>query len=87
MITTLPRISQAWKDWRSVLLIVQPDTVIRWHQAGFRWYWKWKSKSERIGRPKIKKEVQNLIRQMSQENPLWGAPRIQAELHLLNIWA
>ncbi|MFA5866250.1 MAG: integrase core domain-containing protein [Phycisphaerae bacterium] len=72
-----------WKDWKSVLLIVQPDTVVRWHRAGFRWYWKWKSKPGKGGRPKIGKDIRDLIRQISQENPLWGAPRIQAELHLL----
>jgi hypothetical protein len=72
-----------WKDWKSFLLIVQPATVIKWHREAFRLYWKWKSRPDNVGRPQIKKEVRDLIKQMSQENVLWGAPRIQAELHLL----
>jgi transposase InsO family protein len=72
-----------WKDWKSFLLIVQPETVVQWHREDFRLYWKWKSRTGNVGCPKIENEVQNLIRQMSQENPLWGIPRIQAELHLL----
>jgi hypothetical protein len=57
--------------------------LVKWHREGFRLYWKWKSKTVKVGRPKIEKEVRGLIRQMSHENPLWGVPRIQAELHLL----
>src|SRR5262249_32051449 len=56
-------------------MIVQPDTVMRWHRSGFRLYWRWKSRS-RAGRPKVPIEVRSLIRRMSMENPLWGAPRI-----------
>ena len=63
-------------------MIVQPDTVIRWHRQGFRLYWRWKSRG-RPGRPKIEPEVRELIRRMSRENPTWGAPRIQSELALL----
>ena len=74
-------LSKLWKDWRSCLVIVQPDTVIRWHRMGFKLYWRWKSRN--AGRPKIDPELRKLIRRMSQENPLWGAPRIQAELRLL----
>jgi transposase InsO family protein len=62
-----------------VLAIVQPETVIRWHRVGFRCYWRWKSRS-RGGRPRIDDELRTLIRQMSIENPLWGAPRIHGEL-------
>jgi transposase InsO family protein len=62
-----------------VLAIVQPETVIRWHRAGFRCYWRWKSRP-RGGRPQISGELRALIRQMSIENPLWGAPRIHGEL-------
>jgi transposase InsO family protein len=76
-------LSCLWKEWKSVLLIVQPSTVVKWHREGFRLYWKWKSRPGKVGRPKTPKEVRALIRQMSQENVLWGAPRIQAELHLL----
>jgi hypothetical protein len=64
---------------RRVLAIVQPETVVRWHRAGFRCYWRWRSRS-RGGRPQISAELRALIRQMSIENPLWGAPRIHGEL-------
>ena len=66
------------------LAIVRPDTVIRWHRAGFRSYWRWKSRC-RPGRPTIPLEIRRLIRQMSIENPLWGAPRIHGELLKLGI--
>ena len=61
------------------LAIVQPETVIRWHRAGFRCYWRWKSRA-RGGRPTIEADLRALIRQMSIDNPLWGAPRIHGEL-------
>src|SRR3979490_706543 len=61
------------------LKILTTETVIRWHRAGFRAYWRWKSRS-RGGRPKTPLEVRQLIRDMSIENPLWGAPRIHGEL-------
>ncbi len=72
-----------WPEWRSALVIVQPDTVIRWHRRGFRLFWRWKSRFRKPGRPTIRPEVRALIRRMSRENPTWGAPRIQAELSLL----
>src|ERR1700683_214498 len=62
-----------------VIQIVQPETILRWHRAGFRAYWRWKSRG-RPGRPKIDRDLRDLIRQMSKENPLWGAPRIHGEL-------
>ena len=66
------------------LAIVRPETVIRWHRAGFRSYWRWKSK-HRCGRPAVTVEIRQLIRQMSGANPLWGAPRIHGELLKLGI--
>ena len=72
-------LSRILPDWRRHLTIVQPDTVVRWHRAGRRLYWRWKSNPGR-GRPKVSVEVRTLIRQMSLENPLWGAPRIHGEL-------
>ncbi len=75
-------LSRLWADWRSSLMIVKPEAVIRWHRQGFRLYWRWKSR-KKPGRPKIDGEVRQLIRRMSLENPLWGAPRIQSELALL----
>jgi len=62
-----------------VLTIVQSETLVRWHRAGFRYYWRWKSRS-RAGRPQIEADLRALIRRMSLENPLWGAPRIHGEL-------
>src|SRR6195256_5985407 len=62
-----------------VLTIIQPDTLVRWHQAGFRRYWRWKSRT-RGGRPQIETELRVLIRRISVENPFWGAPRIHGEL-------
>jgi putative transposase len=76
-------LSRLWKDWREVLIIVKPETVVKWHREGFRLYWKWKSGVRRAGRPKIKKVIRELIKRMSVENPLWGVPRLQAELSLL----
>ena len=62
-----------------VLTIIQPETLVRWHRAGFRCYWRWKSRPLG-GRPQIDAELHGLIRRMSMENPLWGAPRIHGEL-------
>jgi hypothetical protein len=66
------------------IIIVQPETVIRWHRRGFRTYWHWKSRHVG-GRPRIDSEIRALIRRMSRENPLWGAPRIHGELLMLGI--
>src|ERR1700738_5288850 len=62
-----------------VLMIIRPEMLVRWHRAGFRRYWRWKSR-RRGGRPPIEAELRALIRQMSRENLLWGAPRIHGEL-------
>ena len=62
-----------------VLTIIRPETLVRWHRAGFCRYWRWKS-GEQGGRPQIQAELRALIRHMSVENPLWGAPRIHREL-------
>jgi len=62
-----------------VVTIIEPETLVRWHRAGFRRYWRWKSRS-RGGRPQIDAELRALIRHMSMENLLWGAPRIHGEL-------
>ncbi|MBF0420826.1 MAG: DDE-type integrase/transposase/recombinase [Magnetococcales bacterium] len=74
-------LSRFWSGWRTALVIIKPDTVIRWHREGFRLFWKWKSRKRHSGgRENVPKEVRDLIRSMSQENPLWGAPRIHGEL-------
>jgi transposase InsO family protein len=68
-----------WPSLLSLCRVVQPDTILRWHRAGFRAYWRWKSRG-RAGRPKIGSGLRELIQQMRRENPLWGAPRIHGEL-------
>ncbi len=75
-------LSRLWRGWREALVLVQPDTVVRWHRLAFRLWWRWKSRG-RPGRPAVAAEVRALIRRMSRENPLWGAPRIRSELRLL----
>ena len=76
-------VSRFWPNWQSALIIVQPATVIRWHRQGFKLYWRWKSPNGRPGRPPIEREIRDLIRCMSRENPTWGAPRILSEMLLL----
>jgi hypothetical protein len=66
------------------LKIVRPETVIRWHRAGFRTYWRWKS-GPRSGRPTTPLEIRHLVREMSLANPLWGAPRLHGEFLKLGI--
>src|SRR5215469_7303667 len=78
-------LSQMWSDWRSALAIVEPETVIAWHRAGFRLFWTWKVRRGRPGRPVICRDVRDLIRQICRENPGWGAPRIHGELLKLGI--
>jgi putative transposase len=65
-------LSRIWTGWRSALLIVQPDTVTRWHRQGFRLYWRWKSRKKQR-RPKVDWAIRDLIRRMCRENPTWGA--------------
>src|SRR5438477_9545725 len=74
-----------WSDWRSALVIVKPETVIAWHRKGFRLFWTWKVRHGRPGRPVVSHDIRELIRRMSHENPLWGAPRIHGELLKLGI--
>ena len=68
----------------NAITVVKPETVIGWHRRGFRAYWRWKSR-RRGGRPRINREILDLIRRMNKENPLWGAPRIHSELLMLGI--
>jgi transposase InsO family protein len=68
----------------NAITVVKPETVIGWHRRGFRAYWRWKS-CRRGGRPRIDREIHDLIRRMNKENPLWGAPRIHSELLMLGI--
>jgi putative transposase len=73
-------LSRFWKQWRSALVTVKPETVIGWHRKGFRLYWRWKSRAGKCGRPRVSPETRELIRQMSTANPLWGAPRIHGRV-------
>ncbi len=73
-----------WPGWRQTLLIVQPETVVRWHREGFRLYWRWISRKRvNVGRRPTSPELRALIFRMVAENPTWGAPRIHGELSML----
>jgi transposase InsO family protein len=71
-----------WNGWSDALALVQPATVVRWHRAGWHLAWRWRSRKT-SGRPPVPVEVRELIRRLSRENRLWGAPRIRDELRLL----
>jgi len=75
-------LSQLWNDWKSTLVIVKPETITNWQRQGFKIYWRWKSRSK-LGRPRVSKEIRDLIILRARENPTWGAPRIHPELRLL----
>jgi transposase InsO family protein len=71
-----------WPTLLDVSQVVKPETILRWHRSGFKAFWRWKSRN-RAGRPKVDRELRDLIRRMAGENPLWGAPRIHGELLML----
>ena len=79
-------LSMVWSPWQEALTIVQPDTVRRWRRQGLRHHLRWWLGQKRPGRPVIAAEMRTLIRRISQENVLWGAPRIQGELAKLGVW-
>jgi transposase InsO family protein len=76
---------RVWDGWKSALMIVKPATVIAWHRKGFRLFWSWKIRHGQRGRPAMPQEIRDLIRMLSRNNPLWGAPRIHGELLKLGI--
>jgi putative transposase len=78
-------LSRLWSRWREVLYVVKPSTVIAWRRRKFREYWAKLSGQRGPGRPPVPQEIQDLIRQMSEANVLWGAPRIRSELRMLGI--
>jgi len=78
-------LSQIWSRWTDALVIVKPDTVVRWHRAGFRLFWRWKSRVRTPAEGVISSEVRQLIRRMAQANATWGAPKIHGELLKLGI--
>jgi hypothetical protein len=82
--TLLVLLAGRLRSWRQALLIVKPDTLLRWHRAGSRLFWKWHSRP-RVGRPTLAEATIALIREMAAANPLWGADRIRGELLKLGI--
>lgn len=78
-------LSRFWTDWKRVLIVVKPETVISWHRKGFKLFWKFKSRKRLVGRPSLDPEIRKLIQDMATVNPLWGAPRIHGELMKLGI--
>ena len=67
--------SRVWRDWRSALIIVKPETVVAWHRKAFRLFWTWKIHRGKPGRPPVPREIRDLIRCMCKENPGWGGRR------------
>jgi transposase InsO family protein len=78
-------LSRIVRGWQNAVLLVKPETILRWHREGFRLFWRWKSRKRKPAEPKISAEQIALIRQMAQENHLWGAERIRGELLKLGI--
>ena len=78
-------ISRLWKGWKNALIVVKPETVIRWHKSGFKLFWRCKSRKGGPGRPGIDSKTRKLIEEIAKDNPLWGAPRIHGELLKLGI--
>jgi len=78
-------LARFWRNWQEPLIVVKPETVIRWHREGFKLFWKFKSRRKGPGRPPISREILHLIRTMAKANPLWGAPRIHGELLKLGL--
>jgi|GEM_PF-1919479 len=76
-------LSQIWSRWADALIIVKPDTVVRWHRAGFRLFGRWKSRCHTPRKDEVSSEVKRPIRRMAKANPLWGAPKIHGELLML----
>jgi putative transposase len=74
-----------WSNWQEPLIVVKPETVIRWHRKGFKLFWKFKSRRKGPGRPPISPEIRDLVLKMANANPLWEAPRIHGELLKLGI--
>ena len=75
-------LSHIWDGWKSTLVIAKPDTVIGWHRQGFRLYWRWRSRTNKIGRPRIPRKHIEFIQRISRENPAWGEDKIHEELKI-----
>jgi putative transposase len=73
-----------WSDWKNSLIVIDPETVVGWHRAGFRLYWRLISRMRKpLGRKRLSKELRELTFKVVAENPTWGAPRIHGELLML----
>ena len=75
-------LSEFWDHWQSVLFVVKPDTVIGWHRQGFRLYWRWRSRTKKVGRPRIPRRHIEFIKRISRKNPAWGEDKIFEELKI-----
>jgi hypothetical protein len=75
--------TKLWPSLLGAVQVVQPETILRWHRAGFKVFWRWKPRN-RAGRPRIERGLRDLIQRMSKENRLWGASRIHSELLVLS---
>src|ERR1700730_1103517 len=78
-------LSKGWREWRTALMVVQPETVVRWHRQWLRRRWADRSTRVRPGRPSSAATIRSLVDEMAVANPLWGAPRIHGELHKVGI--
>jgi putative transposase len=78
-------VAQTWRNWRAALVLVQPDTVVRWHREWLRRRWTRRSTQSRAGRPSIDAAIRTLVSKMAAANPLWGAPRIHGELNKVGV--
>ena len=78
-------LARGWRNWRRALIVVQPDTVIRWHRDWLRRRWARRSQHRSDGRPPIDQQIRALVRELATANPLWGAPRIHGELRTLGV--
>jgi len=78
-------LSRVWPGWRSAILIVQPDTIVRWHKRAFKFFWWHKSQRGKRGRQSLDPEIRDIVFKMAKANPLWGAPKIHGELLKLGI--
>src|SRR5712671_1036823 len=78
-------LAKAWRDWRTALIVVHPDTVVRWHRQWVRRQWARRSARTRPGRPSTDEAIRTLVIKIAAANPLWGAPRIHGELGTLGV--
>ena len=78
-------LARVWRHWRTALVFVQPDTVVRWHRDCLRRRWARRSRPRHGGRPTVEHQIRALVQEMATANPLWGAPRIHGELRTLGV--